>query len=44
MQWSMDGARSADPELWLEAHKNTQATAHNPRTQILGIIGLGNIG
>ncbi|KAJ5713317.1 uncharacterized protein N7483_010498 [Penicillium malachiteum] len=44
MQWSMDGARSGDPNLWLEAHQNTAATAHNPRTQILGIIGLGNIG
>lgn len=44
MQWSMDGARSGDPKLWLEAHQNTAATAHNPRTQILGIIGLGNIG
>ncbi|KAJ5973401.1 hypothetical protein N7481_010611 [Penicillium waksmanii] len=44
MQWSMDGARSGDPKLWLEAHQNTAATAHNPNTQILGIIGLGNIG
>ncbi|KAJ5098447.1 hypothetical protein N7532_005448 [Penicillium argentinense] len=44
MQWSMDGARSGDPKLWLEAHQNTAATAHNPCTQVLGIIGLGNIG
>ncbi|KAJ6102552.1 hypothetical protein N7486_004979 [Penicillium sp. IBT 16267x] len=44
MQWSMDGARSGDPTLWLEAHQNTAFTAHNPQTQILGIIGLGNIG
>lgn len=44
MQWSMDGARSGDPKLWLEAHQNTAATAHNPNTQTLGIIGLGNIG
>ncbi|KAJ5897874.1 hypothetical protein N7504_008162 [Penicillium tannophilum] len=44
MQWSMDGARSGDPALWLEAHQNTAFTAHNPQTQILGIIGLGNIG
>ncbi|KAJ5122318.1 hypothetical protein N7448_003450 [Penicillium atrosanguineum] len=44
MQWSMDGARSGDPNLFLEAHRGTQITAHNPQTQILGIIGLGNIG
>ncbi|KAJ5267040.1 hypothetical protein N7478_009848 [Penicillium angulare] len=44
MQWSMNGARSGNPNLWLEAHQNSAATAHNPRTQILGIIGLGNIG
>ncbi|KAJ5690276.1 hypothetical protein N7462_004668 [Penicillium macrosclerotiorum] len=44
MQWSINGARSGDAALWLEAHQNTAATAHNPQTQILGIIGLGNIG
>jgi lactate dehydrogenase-like 2-hydroxyacid dehydrogenase len=44
MQWSMDGARSGDPELWLDAHRNTARTAYNPCGQTLGIIGLGNIG
>lgn len=44
MQWSMDAAKSGDPNFWLDAHQSTAATAHNPRTQILGIIGLGNIG
>ncbi|GAB7340859.1 hypothetical protein MBLNU457_7219t1 [Dothideomycetes sp. NU457] len=44
MQWTQLAARSLDPEQFLEAHKYATNTAHNPRGQILGIVGLGNIG
>lgn len=44
MQWSQLAARSLDAEQWLEAHKYATTTAHNPRGNILGIVGLGNIG
>ncbi len=37
-------ARTRDPEQFLDAHRNSAATAHNPRGHTLGIIGLGNIG
>ena len=44
LMWSQLAARSLDPDQWLDAHRNSPETAHNPRGKILGIIGLGNIG
>ncbi|KAH7029886.1 uncharacterized protein B0I36DRAFT_245155 [Microdochium trichocladiopsis] len=44
MQWSNMAARSGNAETFLHAHHNTQAEAHNPAGQTLGIVGLGNIG
>lgn len=44
MMWTQLAARSGDPEQFLDAHKYATMTAHNPRGQILGIVGLGNIG
>lgn len=44
MQWSQLAARSLDSDKWLDAHKYATMTAHNPRGQVLGIVGLGNIG
>lgn len=43
MQWSNMAARS-DSEEFRDAHAHSQLTAHNPRGNIVGIIGLGNIG
>lgn len=37
-------ARTCDSEQFLDAHRNSAATAHNPRGHTLGVIGLGNIG
>lgn len=42
--WSAEAAKSGDVEQFKVAHKHQQDTAHNPRGQSLGIIGLGNIG
>ena len=44
MQWSQLAARSLDADQWLDAHKYATMTAHNPKGQVLGIVGLGNIG
>lgn len=44
LQWSNMAARSGDTEQFLDAHKNSPQTAHNPAGHSLGIIGLGNIG
>lgn len=44
MVWTQLAARSGDPDQFLDAHKYATMTAHNPRGQKLGIIGLGNIG
>lgn len=44
MTWTQLAARSGDPEQFLDAHRYATMTAHNPRGQILGIVGLGNIG
>lgn len=44
MQWSNMAARSNDPAVFLDAHHNAQYTAHNPQGNILGVVGLGNIG
>lgn len=44
MVWTQLAARSGDPEQFIDAHKYATMTAHNPRGQKLGIVGLGNIG
>ena len=44
LTWSSLAARSLDSEQWLDAHRHSPETAHNPRGHVLGIIGLGNIG
>lgn len=44
LQWSNMAARSGDPDQFLDAHKKTALSAHNPRGHTVGIIGLGNIG
>lgn len=44
LQWSNLAARSGNADQFLDAHKNSPQTAHNPAGHSLGIIGLGNIG
>lgn len=44
MQWSNMAARSGEKAQFLDAHRNSPLTAHNPASHALGIIGLGNIG
>lgn len=43
-QWTSWAARSGDPDIFLDAHRNVKFTAHNPRGHVLGVVGLGNIG
>ncbi|KAI9925510.1 hypothetical protein ASPWEDRAFT_69543 [Aspergillus wentii DTO 134E9] len=42
--WSHQAAHSMNPQLFLDAHKNSPLTALNPRNRTLGIIGMGQIG
>ncbi|KAL0935898.1 putative d-mandelate dehydrogenase [Colletotrichum truncatum] len=44
MQWTNTAARSGNPEMFLDAHRNNSETARNPKGHTLGIVGLGNIG
>lgn len=44
LRWSHSAAHSINSTQFLDAHTNSPLTARNPSTQILGIIGLGQIG
>ncbi|OOF92817.1 hypothetical protein ASPCADRAFT_174748 [Aspergillus carbonarius ITEM 5010] len=44
LRWSHTAAHSCNPTQFLDAHTTSPLTARNPRTQTLGIIGLGQIG
>ena len=44
MQWTNMAARSGDPAVFLDAHRNGPIGGHNPAGHTLGVIGLGNIG
>ncbi|KAI9821039.1 MAG: hypothetical protein M1827_003772 [Pycnora praestabilis] len=42
--WSAIAARSTNAEQFKDANKNIAAVTHNPNGNVLGIIGMGNIG
>ncbi|RAK95750.1 D-mandelate dehydrogenase-like dehydrogenase [Aspergillus ibericus CBS 121593] len=44
LRWSHTAAHSLNSTQFLDAHTHAPLTARNPRTQTLGIIGLGAIG
>lgn len=44
LRWSHSAAHSINSSQFLDAHTNSPLTARNPSTQVLGIIGLGQIG
>ncbi|PWY69326.1 hypothetical protein BO83DRAFT_400242 [Aspergillus eucalypticola CBS 122712] len=44
LRWSHSAAHSINSTQFLDAHTNSPLTARNPSTQVLGIIGLGQIG
>ncbi|RDH28887.1 hypothetical protein BDQ94DRAFT_183171 [Aspergillus welwitschiae] len=44
LRWSHSAAHSINATQFLDAHTNSPLTARNPSTQVLGIIGLGQIG
>jgi lactate dehydrogenase-like 2-hydroxyacid dehydrogenase len=44
LPWCMTAATAKDPEAFQSCHQKATVVSHNLRGQVLGLIGLGNIG